>query len=808
VFVGGLSLAILGCLSVVGVYLYYEPRLPDVANLALDRLRVPLRVYSADGRLLAEYGEERRVPFRFEDIPERMKQAILAAEDDRFFEHPGVDWMGLARAAWKLMTTGERGQGGGTITMQVARDFVGRQKTFDRKFREIFLSLKIERDLTKERILALYLNKIYLGNRAYGVGAAAEVYYGTDLRNLTLGQYAMLAGLAQRPSRVNPIDNPNRAGQRRSYVLRRMLEQGYITQADHDAAALEPVVPPRPDAAASDALSVVEAHYIGEMVRTEMVARFGEEAAYGGGFKVVTTVNSRLQAAANAALRRGLLEYDQRWGYRGAAAHHELPEQPTPDDLDDLLEPLVAIGGLRPGLVTAVAGQGATVYLGHEQEAVLPWEAISWARPNTGPERVGPPPKSAADVLAVGDLVYLEPLVGGGWRLSQVPRVQGTLVALDPGDSAVLALIGGFDYFQSNFNRATQARRQPGSAFKPFIYSAALENGLTPATVVNDAPVVFEEGEDAWRPENYSERFYGPTRLREALVNSRNLVSIRVLHGIGIQAALDYLPRFGFAPEQLPRDLTLALGSPQVTPLQLAAAYNVFANGGYRTEPYFIQRIVGPDGAARFVADPLLACDACAPDALRSRIRGAPPAGEAEGAPPAASGPMASPRYAEQVMAPVTHHLIVDMMRDVVRRGTAAKAMELGRQDLAGKTGTANDFRDAWFAGFDQALTAVAWVGFDDMSPLGAGEAGGRTALPIWIEFARTALAGVPETFPPLPAGIVSVRINRETGQPTTAADPDAMFELFPADRAPQRAPLPTDRRRPAEQKPSEEDLF
>jgi penicillin-binding protein 1A len=635
------------------------------------------------------------------------------------------------------------------------------------------------------------------------------VYYGTDLRNLTLGQYAMLAGLAQRPSRVNPFDNPNRAALRRAYVLRRMLEQGYITQEAHDAALLEPVVPPKPKESERDAASVVEAHYVGEMVRTEMVDRYGEAAAYGDGFRVVTTVNSRLQQAANAALRRALLDYDQRWGYRGAVAKLELPDEHDPDALDDQLEGRPTIGGLKPALITAVAGQGATVYLGHEQEAVLPWDGLSWARRNQGGEHIGPPPKTAGEVVAVGDLVYLEPLPGGGYRLSQVPEVQGTLIALNPGDSAILALIGGFDYFQSNFNRATQAKRQPGSAFKPFIYSAALDKGFTPATVVNDAPVVFEDGADAWRPENYTERFYGPTRLREALVQSRNLVSIRVLHTIGIQQAFDYLPRFGFDPALLPRDLTLALGSAQLAPLTVAAGFNVFANGGFRTEPYLIDRIVDGDGKTVFRADPLLACDACDATALASPIANAPASSAAEGAPPKAAAPVAAARRAERVLDPVNEFLIVDMMREVVRRGTAAKAMELGRTDLAGKTGTANDNRDAWFAGFNAALTAVVWVGFDDMRPLGQGELGGRTALPMWMEFMRPALAGVPERFPPQPPGIVSVRINSETGEATDASDPSAMFEYFAAGTAPQRG---TGQQGKPKQKPDpkqpEDDLF
>jgi len=806
---GLLGLFLLGVVTVAGVYVYLAPTLPDISTLKTDRLRVPLRIYSSDGRLLAEYGDERRIPLSYEEIPEQMKQAILAAEDDRFFEHPGVDWEGLMRAAVKLITTGEKGPGGGTITMQMTRDYLGREKTFTRKFREIILALKVERELTKEEILALYLNKIYLGNRAYGVGAAAEVYYGKDLRNLSLAQFATLAGLAQLPSRVNPIDNPARAERRRAYVLNRMREQDYIDDAQLEAALLEPLLPPKPTDAERGLESVVEAHYVGEMVRTSLVERYGEDAAYGDGYVVITTVNSRLQQAANTALRRALLAYDQRWGYRGAVAKAEVAADAAPDDLDDVLEGYPTVGGLRPALVLSVAGQGATVYLGREQQAVLPWEALSWARRNQGEEKVGPPPKQAADVVAVGDVIYLEVLPGGGHRLSQVPQVQGTLVALNPGDSAVLALIGGFDYFQSNFNRATQAKRQPGSAFKPFFYAAALDKGFTPATVVNDAPVVFEDGDDAWRPENYSERFYGPTRLREALVQSRNLVSIRVLHQIGIGYALEYLPRFGFAPEQLTRDLTLALGSAQVTPLQLAAGFNVFANGGYRSEPYFVERVLGPDGRTISAADPLLACDACTAAMMRSVIAGAPAAGAVKDA-PSAPPSTGAPRLAERVVAPVTEYLITDMMRDVVRRGTAAKAMELGRNDLAGKTGTANDERDTWFVGFDHALTAVAWVGYDDMRQLGRGEVGGRTALPMWIDFARVALAGVPERVAPQPPGIVSVRIDATTGEATGAEDPDAMFEYFAAGTEPKRRSEGAQRKpepKPGDKRP-EDDLF
>ncbi|HWP94270.1 MAG TPA: penicillin-binding protein 1A [Gammaproteobacteria bacterium] len=807
--VTAMGLLAAGAAAVGLLYLYLAPTLPSVETLKDIRFQVPLRVYSADGRLLAEYGEQRRVPVRYEDVPPLMIQAFLAAEDDRFFEHPGVDWQGLLRAAFKLVVTGERGQGGGTITMQLPRDLlIGREKTFTRKLREILLALRIERELSKEEILTLYLNKIFLGQRAYGVGAAAEVYFGTDIHHLTLGQIALIAGLPQAPSRDNPITNPRRAAERRAYVLRRMLELGYIDKAAHDAALAEPVTATR-----HGPKTEVEAMYAGEMVRADLVARYGE-SVYTDGYRVVTTINSRLQDAANRALRRGLMEYDQRHGWRGPVARLALPEEAGVDVLDAALESYTPVGGLIPGIVTRVGKQDAEVYLGADRQVTVPWEGLSWARKALANDAVGPEPERAAEVLARGDIVYLLPLEDGSWRLSQIPRVQGALVALNPGDSAILALIGGFDFAQTKFNRAVQAKRQPGSAFKPFVYTAALDKGFTPATIVNDAPVVFEDAtlEGTWRPENYTGRFHGPTRLREALVHSRNLVSIRVMHDIGVGYAIDYLQRFGFAPERLTRDLSLALGTSVMSPLELAAAYNIFANGGYRSDPYLIARVIDPSGKTVMVADPLLACDACAPETLVSPIAGAP-AGERPLDAPAdpAAAFTATPRYAERVLTPQTHYLIVDMMRDVVRRGTAARAMELGRGDLAGKTGTSNDYQDAWFAGFNRSLTAVVWVGYDELRSLGAGEVGGRTALPIWIEFMRTALAGVPESQTPMPPGLVSVRISPETGLLAGADDPTAMFEIFPADNVPARAPRSTPRtpddphQRPAE---DDDDLF
>lgn len=770
-----ISLALLGAVGLGVGYAILAPRLPSVEVLRDVQFQVPLRVYTADGALIAEFGEKRRVPLEYAQIPERMIQAFIAAEDDRFFEHPGVDYQGILRAIWNLVLTGERSQGGSTITMQVARNFfLSSEKTYLRKANEILLALKIERELTKEQILELYLNKIYLGSRAYGVGAAAQVYYGRPVDELTLAEIAMIAGLPKAPSAYNPLVNPERALTRRSYVLRRMQQLGFISEAEYAMAVAAPIT------ARSHQVAVeVEAPYIAEMARAEMVERFGEDA-YTGGYHVYTTIDGRLQKAANAALREALLGYDERHGYRGPVARvEEADVLRSPERAREVLAKHRSSGDIRPALVTTVDTAGASLLVqGEPQLQTLSFEGMKWARRFINREVVSDPPAQPSDVLAPGDVIYVRPQAEGGWRLAQLPEVEGALVALSPQDGSVVALVGGFDFFRSKFNRATQALRQPGSAFKPFVYSAALDKGFTPATIINDAPVVFRDEalEGTWRPENYSGRFYGPTRFRAALTYSRNLVSIRILRDIGVAYAVDYIQHFGFARDRLAPNLSLSLGNASITPLELTAGYTVFANGGFRVNPYLISRVEAADGSVLFEAAPARVCDGCeeaAEAGLQQVGLESQPASQ----------------YAERVINPQNAYLMTSMMRDVVRYGTGRRLLQLGREDLAGKTGTTNDQRDAWFSGYNAQLAATAWVGFDQFQPLGAGETGATLALPMWLEFMRIALDGMPEKPLKQPEGLVTVRIDPETGLAARAENQDAIFEIFRADSVPPLEP-------------------
>jgi len=793
VFAGALA----GTLVLVGAYLYLGPKLPSIESLKDVRLQVPLRVYTRDGRLLAEFGEKRRSPVHYAQVPKFMVDAFLAAEDDRFFSHPGVDYRGMLRAAFNLAITGEKGQGGSTITMQVARNFfLSPEKTFARKLNEVFLALKIERELTKQEILELYLNKIYFGNRAYGVQAAAHIYYGVDIDQLTLAQIAMIAGLPKAPSRYNPIVNPSRSLERRAYVLGRMQHLGFITPTQYEQAMAAPVT------ASRHALRIaVSAPYVAEMVRSEMVKRFGPEA-YTAGYQVVTTIDGDRQIAADHALRQALQDYDLRHGYRGPERHVDPTRVADAAERDQLLSDVPMVGGLRPALVTAVGERDAKVYVAGGDEIDLPWEGMAWARKYIDDNHRGPKPDKAVDVLAVGDLVRVAQNADGSWRLAQVPKVSGALVALDPDNGGIEALVGGFDYFESKFNRVTQAQRQPGSSFKPFIYSAALEKGFTAATLVNDAPVVFDDPslESVWRPQNYSGRFFGPTRLREALVHSRNLVSIRVLRAIGVGYAIDYVTRFGFDKDALPRNLSLALGSASVTPLQLATGYAVFANGGYRVEPYFIQTIKDEHDRVIEQANPPRVCADCPADGAAAPQPGAAAAADVAGVAPVADGssPEATgatpevtappaPVPAPRVITPQNDYLMTTMMRDVILHGTGRRALSLGRHDLAGKTGTTNDQRDAWFAGFNQGLVAVAWVGFDQVRSLGGRETGAHAALPMWKAFMASALKGVPEQPLNQPPGLMTVRIDPRTGLLASSNATDAVFETFRVGHVPKR---------------------
>jgi len=758
----------LGITCAAGLAWYVIPQLPEIETLKDVRMQVPLRVYSEDHSLIAEFGEQRRIPVSLDQVPDTMIKAILAAEDNRFYQHPGVDWQGILRASLQLIKTGEKTQGGSTITMQVARNFfLSREKTYLRKLNEIFLAFKIEKELSKDEILLLYLNKIYLGQRAYGVAAAAQVYYGLPLDELTLPQYAMLAGLPKAPSTTNPITNPTRALKRRNYVLQRMANENYISTDDYQTAANAPVI-----ARLHSPAVELQAPYVAEMVRQALIEQYGDDT-YTSGLRVITTIKDRNQVAANNALRKGLLDYDERHGYRGPEHHYDLGSDTNEEEWKILLQSFPTLGDLYPALIVSVKDQTATVYLVNTGLINIEWSGLSWARRYISENYRGAAPKNAAEVVQTGDVVRLSNNTEGVWKLTQIPDVEGGIISLRPADGSTLALAGGFDFLRSKFNRITQANRQPGSGFKPFIYSAALESGYTAASLINDAPVVFEDPgiEDVWRPENYSRQTYGPTRLREALTHSRNLVSIRLLHSIGVPFAMDYIARFGFDIERLPKNLSLSLGSGAVTPWELSRAFCVFANGGFLIDPYFIKRIDTEAGETLFEANPVVACPQCESatggDSFTNN-----------------TGNMSIPgpghaRYAKQVVDSENVWIMNSILRDVVQFGTARRALELNRKDLSGKTGTTNDQRDAWFSGFNTQVVAVSWVGFDKFLPLGSAETGSRAALPIWIDYMRTALAGMPESILDRPPGLVFARIDPQTGKLAPPESTNAIFEVF-----------------------------
>jgi penicillin-binding protein 1A len=791
--------------GVIGAYYYVQPSLPEAETIRDIPLQVPMRIFSRDGYLISEIGSRRRIPVTYEEIPEHVVMAFVAAEDRRFFEHPGIDYRGIMRAFARLASTGNASGGGGsTITQQLARDyFLNLDQTVARKLTEAFLAYKIEQEFSKEQIMALFLNKMFFGQRAYGVAAAAQVFFNKDLADINAAEAATLAGVLPAPSVYNPVSGPENAKVRRGYVLRRMYALDFIDEETFRASMDFPL-----ESKLHGAAIELNAPFVAEMVRTDMLRRYGEDI-YTGGYQVVTSLDSRMQQAANYSLRNGLLEFTRRRGYRGPYAKVELSDevlnQPYEEWPIEVFEALrrYAPGGLSLALVTEITdSNSAAVVFGDYSEALIPWSGISWAKPFIDRETTGPAPKTAAEVLAVGDIIYVMPTANKSWALAQVPEAQSAVVALDPYDGAVSALTGGFDYTTSKFNRARQAYRQPGSAFKPFIYSAALEHGNTPATVILDAPVVISssELEAIWRPINYSGRFYGPTRMREALVRSMNLVSVRLLlFETGIGNAIRHLEKFGFSDATLIRNGSLALGGGQASPLDMAQGYAMLANGGHAVKPYVIDSIFGPDGEPLYRAEPAIVCDECVPGEPKAffSVEGLPADDEPVDneilleqmadvvmsyRPDATDAPelFEGINLAPQAISPQNAFLIQDMMRDVVRRGTGVRARrELGRSDLSGKTGTSNDRRDAWFGGFNADIAAVVWVGYDDDQPLGPREEGSRTALPIWIEFARIALKGAPEHQMDMPEGIVSVRIDRETGCPARVGQVNVMFEVF-----------------------------
>ncbi len=820
-----------------GITLYLSPKLPEVETLRQVKLQTPLRVYSDDGLLIGEFGEKRRNPITIEQVPQAFIDAILAAEDDRFYSHPGVDIKGLLRAASQLLQSGKIQTGGSTITMQVARNFfLTREQVFSRKFNEILLALQIEGKLTKDEILELYTNKIYLGNRAYGIEAAARVYYGKSIEELSLAQLAMIAGLPKAPSTFNPIINPKRALIRRNWILGRMLHLERINVEQHNEAVKEPVT-----AAYHGSRLDLYAPYIAEMARKEAVDQLGP-SAYTDGFRIYTTVNAKLQDRAQQAVIDGLITYDKRHGYRGPEATlafdkidsinggdkgeegviRPLAPQELPlEQWQSALKNYKTIGGLMAAVVTQVNPDSIDLLASDGTLANIPWEnGLSSARAYITENSRGPSPNRAADILSVGDVIRVIHKENG-WHLTQTPAAQAALVALNPKNGAVKALVGGFDFNQSNFNRATQAERQPGSNFKPFVYTAALENGMTPASMINDAPIVFDDAslEGTWRPENSSGKFFGPTRLRQALYKSRNLVSIRILRSMGPNQAIKGMSRYGLDEDSLPHDLSLALGSYALTPLQVATGYTVFANGGFKIEPYLIDRIENVDGEIITQTLPATACKACeleeraaalalpqaadasatdsdfaalesamAAELAEQTIHSASPDSTADEnlveLPAPESEEPELPR-APRVMSEQVAYLIDDILRDVIQKGTGRKAKTLGRSDLAGKTGTTNGPKDAWFSGYNEHIVATTWLGFDQNYALGRREYGGTSALPIWIDFMETALDGVPEQPRTLPDGLTSVRIDPTTGKRARADQDNAIFEIFRQENVP-----------------------
>ncbi|QCU91193.1 penicillin-binding protein 1A [Thiomicrorhabdus sediminis] len=740
-------------------YLTIYPTLPDATELKDVSYQVPLKIVTADGQLISEIGTKKRMPITYAEIPERMTQAIISSEDESFFEHGGVDYKGLARAVYELVTTGEKKSGGSTITMQVARNFfLTREKSYLRKLNEIILSYKIENELSKEEILALYLNKIFLGYRSYGVAAAAQTYYGRPLAELTLDEYAMIAGLPKAPSAYNPIANPERAKLRRNYVLRRMHELNFISEEEMLAAqAIE--VHAEKHASYID----IEAGYVAEMARSFAMENFGEEALQNG-LTIVTTIDSRLQAQANQAIRHGLQRYERRHGFRGPIQQLDLNQFTDDEELFDALKDFRNYGDLKVAVVTDIAKQYAEITIEDGERNQLTFDTMSWAAPYITVNSTGKAPKTVSDVLQTGDVVYVQKL-DDKWHLAQDPAVESALVSLDSHNGRIKALVGGYDYFKSKFNRVTQARRQVGSNIKPFLYSTALDNGMTAANTINDAPVVFHDRnlEDIWRPENYSGRFYGPTRLRKALAFSRNLVSIRLLQHLGISTFADYLQRFGFPQDEinLHRDLSLALGSVQFTPLEVARGYATFSNTGYLIEPYLIEEVRDFNGDLLFKAEPKRAC-------LHNQC--------IEG------DNLNAPRVIEERNA----YIMTSIMQDVIRIGSGRKARALQREDIAGKTGTTNEQKDAWFSGFNGNIVTTVWTGFDTPSTLGRSEVGGRASLPIWMEYMELALKAYPNIPFMQPEGLVNIQIDKDTGQAVPVGTPGAVEEIFREENAPE----------------------
>ncbi|OHU86118.1 MULTISPECIES: penicillin-binding protein 1A [Pseudoalteromonas] len=801
-------MSILALLTLISLYYYVKSDIPSVEVLRDVQLQTPMQVFTQDGKLINQFGEKRRIPVKIEDIPAPMLQAFLATEDNRFYEHFGVDPIGIVRSAFVLISTGQKKQGASTITMQLARNFfLTREKAYIRKVKEIFIALHIEQLLSKDEILELYLNKIELGNRAFGIGAAAQVYYGKQLHELTLAQMAMIAGLPKAPSALNPIRNPRRAKLRRNVVLGRMLNEKYITKAQYDDARSAPIT-----ARFHGAEIELYAPYIAEMVRSYMVETYGEDKAYNSGFKVFTTVESSIQEAAQQALINNLHSYDMRHGYRGPERILWSAEQSPLSTTEILgtLRKVKEIDPLKAAVVVDVAEQSATALLKSGDYITLPWSGLSWARAYISDTRQALPPQTATEILTPGMQIWVRQYEQQ-WQLSQYPRPASALVSMDPQDGRIKALVGGYSFAQSQYNRATQAKRQVGSNIKPFVYSAAFENGYTLATIINDAPInQWDKSVGvAWRPKNSPEVYNGPIRIRRALAQSKNVVSVRLLKGVGLERTADHLLKFGFADQDINRSESLALGSAAITPLEMARGMSTFANGGHLIEPYFIQELQDAFGNTLGKAEPLIACD-------EQQLETHPQ------------------RCAPRVISEQNAFLVASAMHSAIWgggswrhktgwTGTGWRAQALKRRDLVGKTGTTNDSVDTWFSGFNRNVLTTVWVGFDDAGkPLGraaynsnldsnqivGAESGATTAQPAWVEFMRAALADQPVAPIEPPPGLISTRIDLKTGLLSNKNDHTSRFEYFESGTAPTKYALDEDNSTPFDDEPIQEELF
>lgn len=804
-FILSLICIILGVTTIFGFYFYVKPDLPDVATLRDVQLQTPMQVYSQDGKLISQFGEKRRIPLRLEEMPPELIEAIIATEDSRFYEHYGFDPIGITRAAIAVVASGSAKQGASTITQQLARNFyLSNEKKIMRKIKEIFIAIHIEQLLSKQEILELYLNKIYLGYRSYGIGAAAQVYFGKEVKDLTLSEIALIAGLPKAPSTMNPIYSVERATNRRNVVLQRMLDERYITQTQYEQARNEPLMSKYHGAEIE-----LNAPYVAEIARAWMVERYGEEA-YTSGMIVTTTVDSKQQQAANNAAINNLLAYDERHGYRGAEkiVWKEGQAALSQQQMDDHLKNEPTYGDLSPAIVTAVSNKSANVWVKGQGQQDIQWDGMNWARRFLSDERQGPVPNKASDILAVGEQIWVRNVAKTNsdantntenemqnlepqWHLSQVPNANTAFVAMDPENGSVLALVGGFNFVHNKFNRATQSVRQVGSSIKPFIYSAAIDKGMTLATLINDAPInQWDKSQGtAWRPKNSPPTYIGPTRLRIGLAQSKNVMAVRVLRAVGLDETREYLTRFGFDINQVPRSETIALGAGSLTPVKMAQGYSVFANGGYYVEPYYISKVEGPFGDLEYQATPKVVCHQQCTTMVENEF----------------AEQDVETNYAPQVISEQNAFLVREMMYSNIWgggnwregtgwNGTGWRAQQLKRRDIGGKTGTTNDSKDAWYNGYAPGVVAIAWVGFDDHNRnlgrttensnvdddgVSGAEAGAKTAQPAWIEFMRQSLVDVPAQNKLVPANIVRVRIDRETGLLTNKFDSSSMFEYF-----------------------------